>query len=78
MKCFIPVPSLSEVQLGETPLAEILENVTKGACKDENDAKLAYDLAYNLMLKLANFLSSKAGKKDEVSFNIKCLQLQIC
>ena len=67
---FIPVPSLSEVQVAETPLSEILEAVTKGECKDEKDAKLSYDLAYNLMLKLANFLSAKAGKKDEVSFNI--------
>ena len=57
------------MQLGDTPLTVVLEAVTNGTCKDENDAKLSYDLAYNLMLKLANFLSAKVGKKDEVSFN---------
>ena len=65
-----PVPSLSEVQLGETPLHVILEAVTNGTCNNEADAKVSYDIAYNLMLKLANFLSAKAGKKDEVSFKI--------
>ena len=60
-----------EVKVGETPLSDLLEAISKGACKNENDAKLSYDLAYNLMLKLANFLSTKAGKKDEVLFKLR-------
>ena len=61
---------MSEVQLEETPLSEVLEAVANGNCNNEADAKVSYDIAYNLMLKLANFLSAKAGKKDEVSFKI--------
>ena len=48
----------------------ILERLQNGNCNSEADAKVSYDIAYNLMLKLANFLSAKVGKKDEVSFKI--------
>ena len=48
----------------------ILDAVQNGNCNSEADAKVSYDIAYNLMLKLANFLSAKVGKKDEVSFKI--------
>jgi len=49
------VPSLSEVEVGGTPLPVILDAVQNGNCNSEADAKVSYDIAYNLMLKLANF-----------------------
>ena len=67
---YFSVPSLSEVEVGGTPLPVILDAVQNGNCNSEADAKVSYDIAYNLMLKLANFLSAKVGKKDEVSFKI--------
>lgn len=53
--------SLSEVKIGDNPADILLNNIANASCKNEDDAKLSYEVAHRLILKLAEYVTEKAA-----------------
>ena len=75
--------SLSEVKIGDNPADILLNNIANASCKNEDDAKLSYEVAHRLILKLAEYVTEKAANPVKVSRNIminqnSCSYLLLC
>ena len=75
--------SLSEVKIGDNPADILLNNIANASCKKEDDAKLSYEVAHRLILKLAEYVTEKAANPVKVSRNIminqnSCSYLLLC
>ena len=58
--------SLSEVKIGDNPADILLNNIANASCKNEDDAKLSYEVAHRLILKLAEYVTEKAANPVKV------------
>ena len=74
---------MSEVKIGDNPADILLNNIANASCKKEDDAKLSYEVAHRLILKLAEYVTEKAANPVKVSRNIminqnSCSYLLLC
>ena len=58
--------SLSDVKIGDNPADILLNNIANASCKNEDDAKLSYEVAHRLILKLAEYVTEKAANPVKV------------
>ena len=58
--------SLSDVKIRDNPADILLNNIANASCKNEDDAKLSYEVAHRLILKLAEYVTEKAANPVKV------------
>ena len=63
---YVPGVSLSEVKIGDNPADVLLNNIANASVKNEDDAKLSYEVAHRLILKLAEYVTEKAADPVKV------------
>ena len=47
--------STAEIKVGDDPQGALVRAIKSSTCRDEHDAKLAYDVALGLMFKLSEY-----------------------
>ena len=59
--------STAEIKVGDDPQGALLRAIKSSTCRDEHDAKLAYDVALGLMFKLSEYRTKISNNPDKES-----------